>query len=504
MTVAVLLIPLVGAALVWGLRRPRAAAATAVAATIATFLVALFLPGAASIDLPWLPALGIGFRLDPGGASSVLVLAAALTMIPTVLTAGSHVGRGAPTFLALLLLMQASLNGLFLASDAVLMYVFWEATLIPSLLLLGLFGRDHRRRAVTKYLIYAIAGSFVMLASVVALRPISGATSYAFAELVPATQALSVVVQGWLFAGFTLAFAVKLPLFPLHSWLIDFHRENHPSGAADVAGTLYKVGGFGFFAWAIPLLPQGAEAFQPWLLTLAAVTAVWGALAATQQKDLKSVLAYASLSHMGIVGVGVFSLTPAGLNGAMLLLAAQMLSTGGMFLIAGMLYRRRHDFALDAYGGLARSAPALAGVTLLVLFAFIGVPGLSNFPGEFMALLGATSATPLLGGLATLAVIAAGVYGVNVYQRLFQGRPGERTADLRGAEVAVLAPIVAGILWLGLTPAPQLERIETASQVALAYQLQAERPTGPDGAELEAALAPAVTPGEPLAEGGER
>jgi NADH-quinone oxidoreductase subunit M len=169
-----------------------------------------------------------------------------------------------------------------------------------------------------------------------------------------------------------------------------------------------------------------------------------------------------------------------------------------------MLYRRRHDFALDAYGGLARSAPALAGVTLLVLFAFIGVPGLSNFPGEFMALLGATSATPLLGGLATLAVIAAGVYGVNVYQRLFQGRAGERTADLRGAEVAVLAPIVAGILWLGLTPAPQLERIETASQVALAYQLQAERPTGPDGAEFEAAIAPAVTPGEPLADGGER
>ncbi len=492
MTAAVVLIPLIGAAAAW--RAPaRLAGIIAMAAAVATFLVALFLPGALAVEADWLPALGIGVRLDPTGASSVLVLAAALTMIPTVLTAATHAGPRAPTFLALLLVMQASLHGLFLSSDLVLTYVFWEATLIPSLLMLGLFGRERRRGAVTKYLIYAVSGSFLMLASILALRPLSGAESYAFADLLPATRALGPVAQGWLFAGFTAAFAVKLPLFPLHSWLIDFHRQNHPSGAADVAGTLYKVGGFGFFAWAIPLLPLGAQAFQPWLLTLAAVTALWGALAATQQKDLKSLLAYASLSHMGIIGVGLFSLTVAGMNGAMMLLAAQMLSTGGMFLLSGMLYRRRHGFELDRFGGLAKSAPALAGVTLLTLFASIGVPGLSNFPGEFLALMGAFDANPWLGGLAALAVIAAGVYGVNVYQRLFQGAPGERTADLRGAEVAVLAPIVAGILWLGLSPAPQLERIDQAAQWALTIE-----------AEGDAAAPETPVAGPVAARGGER
>jgi NADH-quinone oxidoreductase subunit M len=497
MTAAVVLIPLIGALIAW--RSPeRIAGVVALASTVLTFLTSLFLFGALPVDVAWLPAVGVGVRLDPAGASSVLVLAAALTMIPTVLTAATHVGSRVGTFLALLLLMQTSLNGLFLASDLVLAYVFWEATLIPSLLLLGIFGREQRRGAVTKYLIYAVSGSFLMLVAILAMRPLSGAASYAFADLLPATRALDPVVQGWLFAGLAAAFAVKLPLFPLHSWLIDFHRQNHPSGAADVAGTLYKVGGFGFFAWAIPLLPLGAEAFRPWLLTLAAITALWGALAATQQKDLKSLLAYASLSHMGLVGVGVFSLTAAGMNGAMLLLAAQMLSTGGLFLISGMLYRRRHGFELDHFGGLARSAPALAAVTLLTLFASIGVPGLSNFPGEFLSLMGGVTASPWIGGLATLSVIAAGVYGVNVYQRLFQGRAGERTADLRGPEVAVLAPIVAGILWLGLAPGPQVERIDQATRVALSLEVEAP------AAELPSADPRAVADGPDLALGGER
>ena len=507
MTAAAILIPLVAAIVAWRLPR-RVAAVVALVGTIATFLVATFLAGAPALEIAWLPALGIGFRLDPAGVSSVLILAASLTMIPTVLVAGRHVGeRDAPAFLALLLVMQASLNGLFLASDLVLTYVFWEATLIPSLLMLGLFGGDRRRGAVTKYLIYAVSGSFLMLASILALRPLSGAESYAFADLLPATRALDPVTQAWLFAGFAAAFAVKLPLFPLHSWLIDFHRQNHPSGVADVAGTLYKVGGFGFFAWAIPLLPAGAQAFQPWLLTLAAVTAVWGGLAATQQKDLKSLMAYMSLSHMGLVGIGVFSLTAAGMNGAMILLAAQMLSTGGLFLLSGMLHRRRDTFELDAFGGLAKSAPALAAVTLLVLFAAIGVPGLSNFPGEFMSLMGGYAASPWLISFAALgSVVAAGVYGVNTYQRLYQGRAREGTRDLNGLEVLVIAPILAGILWLGLAPAPQIARIDAATVVALELEVETtDETTGqtPAGAAERLANGQEAVPAPDLALGGE-
>lgn len=459
MTLAAILVPLAAAALLAATPR-RLQAVPALGGSIATFLVALYLPGDAGVSVAWLPAAGITFSVDPRGAASVLVLAASLAMVPAVLTALLHVDRRRGLFLALLLGMQAMLNGLFLSKDLVLTYVFWEATLIPSLMMLGGWGLQHRQRALGKYLVYAIAGSFLMLVGILALRPLSGAESYRLADLLAVTPTLAGVTQTWLFVAFTAAFAVKLPLWPLHSWLIDFHDQNHPSGAADVAGTLYKVGGFGFFAWAIPLLPTGAEALQPLLLTLAAVTALYGALAATQQQDLKRLIAYASLSHMGLVGVGVFSLHPAGMTGAMALLAAQMFSTGGLFLLAGMLRRRGGSFALERFGGMARSAPALAAVTLLVLFAAIGVPGLSNFPGEFMSLLGAAQFNLLLAALATLAVVAAGAYGVNVYQRLFQGAAQRPVADLDGLEVLVLAPVLAGVLWMGLAPGPQMERID--------------------------------------------
>lgn len=469
MTLAMLVLPLLGAAAA-AVAPGRLAVAGALASALATFGVSAFLSGAGAVSVAWLPALGIDVTLDPFGVRSVLATTAALTMVPVVLTAGRQAPAQRRTYLTALLLMHATLNGVFLATDLVLMYVFWEATLLPSLFLLGTFGGPGRRGAVTKYLVYAITGSFLMLASILALVPASGAASYAFADLLPAARALDPVVQTWLFAGFAAAFAVKLPLFPLHAWLIDFHRQNPPSGVADVAGTLYKVGGFGFFAWAIPLLPDGAAAFQPLLLALAAATALWGGLAATRQEDLKSMLAYMSLSHMGVVALGVFSLTPVGLTGAMFLLAAQMLSTGALFLLAGMLHARTGQYGFAHYGGLAKSAPALAAVTLFALFAAIGVPGLSNFPGEFLALAGGFAASPWLGGVAALgSVVAAGVYGVNTYQRLFQGPPGERRADLGPAEILVVAPLIVGILWLGLAPAPQLERIDASAAVATTH-----------------------------------
>lgn len=465
MTLAALLLPLATAGLLAVVRGARPARALALLGTVATFAVALLLPGGAGVSVPWIPGFGATFSLAPDGASSVLVTTAALAMIPTVLWAGLRVERSPHAFLALLLAMQAGLNGIFLAKDLVLYYVFWEATLIPSLLLLGIWGGARRREAATKYLLYAVAGSFLMLIAILALKPLSGAVSYRFADLLAATPALPARTQAWLFAGFAAAFAVKLPIWPLHGWLVDFHEQNHPSGAADVAGTLYKVGGFGFFAWAVPLLPDGAALLAPVGLALAAFTALYAATIACAQTNLKRLLAYASLSHMGIVGAGVFALQATGAGGAMYLLAAQMLSTGGMFLLAGMLHARRGTFELEAYGGLARSAPALAAVTLLVLFASIGVPGLANFPGEFLSLLGAFEASPWIAAVATLSVIAAGVYGVGLFQRLYQGREARPTRDLAPLELVVLAPVLAGILWLGLTPAPQLERIETQARL---------------------------------------
>jgi NADH-quinone oxidoreductase subunit M len=354
----------------------------------------------------------------------------------------------------------------------VLFYVFWELSFVLSLLMLGIFGREGRREAAQKYLIYAIAGSLLMLVTILALKPLSGAVSYRINDLLFAVPQLDLNTQLWLFVGFGLAFAVKLPLWPVHGWLIPFHEHNHPSGVADVAGTLYKVGGWGFFAWALPLLPAASHVAAPVMLTLAAFTAVYAAVIATTQTNLKRLLAYASLSHMGIVGVGLFGLHLAGLNGAMYLLAAQMLSTGGLFLISGMLYQRKQSFELDDFGGLAKSAPALAALSLFVLFASIGVPGLSNFPGEFLSLLGAFHSNAYLAAFACLAVIAAGVYGVNLYQRLFQAEQKEAVDDIGSFELIILAPVIAGILWLGVSPNPQLERIEVQSR--LAQQVYAE------------------------------
>ncbi len=445
-----ILLPLIAAALIAALPAARATVVATFAAGV-TFGVATQLGGAAAINLPWIDSLGVGVRFAPTGASAMLVIAASLAMIPTLVQAGRTADRPRVAAVSLLAFLGA-LNGLFLASDLVLMYVFWELSLIPTLVLLAAFGLDRKRAALMKYVAYAFAGSLMMLASIAAIRPLSGAESYALSDLQAATTALPAGVQAWLFAGFAAAFMVKLPILPLHAWLIDVHRQNHPAGFADVAGTLYKVGGFGLFAWSIPLLPAGAAALQPALLPLAAVTALWGALAATQQTDLKSFIAYGSLSHMGIVGVGVLSLTPAGMTGGMLLLAAQMLSTGALFLLAGMLHARRGTFEFTSFGGLGATAPALAGVTTLIMFAFVGVPGLSNFPGEFLALMGAFNASAAWGVVAVTSVVAAGVYGVNALHKVFLGGKTGETADLSRPEWGVLAFFLAGILWFGVNP----------------------------------------------------
>ncbi len=464
----------------------------AVFGVLATFVLSLFAVGdAGRLAVPWIPSLGAWIALDATGAGGVLIRVATLIMLPTVLWAGARVERAPHRFLAALVATIAGLAGIFLARDLLLFYVFWDLTLVPSLILLGGWGLAHRRAAVVKYLLYAVAGSFAMLVSILALRPLADAAGYRFDQLLAAVPLLDPVTQAWLFGAFAFAFAVKLPMFPVHAWLIDVHEQNHPSGAADVAGTLYKVGGFGLFAWALPLLPEGATALAPLGLALGAFTAVYGAVIATRHVHLKRALAYASLSHMGIVAVGLFSLHLAGQSGAMALLAAQMATTGGMFLLSGMLFDRRGTFDIDAFGGVARAAPALASVALVITFASIGVPGLANFPGEFLSLLGAYAASPVAAVVAVLAVIGAGAFGVNLYQRVFQGDArGVATVDLKPLEIAVLAPVLAVILWLGVAPAAPLATFER-------HVVEA--------GELAAAAAAAPSPAAPaLADGGAR
>ena len=465
MTLAVIFIPVIAAFALLIVNDKKIQSVIAFLAAILTFVASLFLSNANPISKLWIPGFNSYFELNPLGAASVLVLVASLVMIPTILYASRQIEENTGSFLALLLFMQAGLNGIFLAKDLVLFYLFWEATLIPSLLMLGIWGRKNRRKAVVKYLIYAVGGSFFMLISILAIKPLSGAISYRFADLYAVTPKLPVQTQIWLFLGFSAAFLVKQPIWPLHSWLVSFNEENHPSGVADVMGTLYKVGAFGFFAWAMPLLPDAAKAVSPILMVFAALSAVYAIVLATAQTNLKRALAYASLSHMGIVGMGIFALNIIGSNGAVFLLAAQMLSTGGLFLITGMLYERRQSFEMDDYGGIAKSAPMLAAFALLIIFTSIGVPGLANFPGEFMSLMGAFQTSVGSTAVAALAVIGAGVFGVNLYQKIFQAHERHRVADLDRLELIVLIPIIAGIIWLGLAPNLELAKIELQSRL---------------------------------------
>jgi len=467
MSLAVLLVPFLAAIVVAFTPVRGIAYGIALLSTFTTFVLSLFLADSAVISQLWIPGFGAFFELSAAGAATALIPVAALVMIPTVYYAGYKITERTASMLALLLAMQAGLNGIFLAKDLIMFYVFWEATLIPSVLMLGIWGRKERRQAALKYLIYAVAGSFIMLISILAIKPLSGAVSYRISDLLLATPNLAIGTQIWLFLGLAIGMAVKLPLWPLHGWLIDFNEQNHESGVADVAGTLYKVGGFGFFAWALPLLPAAANSIGVLFLILSAFTAVYAAMIATSQTHLKRFLAYASLAHMGVVGVGIFGLHIAGLNGAVFLLAAQMLSTGGLFFISGMLYERKGTFDMSAYGGLSKSAPALAAMTLFILFTSIGVPGLANFPGEFMSLMGAFQSNAWIASFATLSVIAAGVYGVNAYQRIYQGEQKEAIKEISSAEAFVLIPLIAGILWLGLAPAASLNHIDKQAAIAV-------------------------------------
>lgn len=477
MNVLLILVPLLTALLVALTRKSsRLVQATAFIGGVATFLLTLNLDGAEPFIGRWLPGVGVSFALDSGGASAVLLLVAALVMIPTLQFASKQ-GEQSGAFVALLLVAHAGLNGIFLARDLVVFYVFWEATLIPGLIMLGLFGGQKRVAALVKYLVYAVLGSFVMLIAIIATKTLSGAASFHITDLMIATTSLTFETQVWLFIGFAVGMAVKLPIWPLHSWLITFNEENHHSGVADIFGTLYKVGGFGFFLWALPMLPLGAEAVSPYLLALGVITAVYGAFAAAGEKHLKRFLAYASLSHMGIVAAGLFALDMVGASGAIYLLAAQMASTGALFLMSGFLYRRYQTFDLAAYGGLAKSAPAFAAISLLMIFASIGVPGLSNFPGEFMALMGTFQTSTALGVLAIATVITAGAYGVNLYHKIFLG--GERAVkrDLSAFELALFVPFIVSVIWLGFFSYPHLRNIDQHTNMIEIQMERAHTPT---------------------------
>ncbi|MFN3266225.1 MAG: NuoM family protein [Deinococcales bacterium] len=432
----------------------------------------------------WLPELGIKYAVALDGVSLLLSLVTCI-MVPLGLYYLTTRDDGKlNAFYPLALAMQTGILGIYAARDLILFYVFFEGTLIPSLFLLGRYGRAKRIQALTTMALYTVFGGLLMLVSIIALRLMTGSPSFLLEDIVRGLRlpmadvnvfGLTIHPKVFMLLGFLLALAVKTPLFPMHAWLPEFHAQNHPSGVADLMGTLYKVGGYALFRFVTPMFGSEIQAAQGWLMGLAAFTALYGAWIAFAQTDFKRLLAYAGISHMGLVALGVFSLHPAGISGAMLLLAFQGIYSSALFLVVGMLERRfiafegglegkekalDHALEIGRVRGLAASAPAFAGVALLLWFASIGVPGLAGFIGEYSILLGAYQANPWAAALALTTVVASAAFALYAYQRTWYEVPSHHVADLGNKEWRVLVPVVALVVILGVYSTPALELVK--------------------------------------------
>jgi NADH-quinone oxidoreductase subunit M len=415
----------------------------------------------------WYEPWGIGWNVGVDGISLFLV---ALTVIlfPISLLASTSVTKRPKSYIVSMLVLETGLLGVFLTLDLLVFFVFFEIVLVPMYLLIGVWGSDRRVYAAVKFFIYTAFGSALLLASILFLGVMAGdelgAPTFDFVALLG--MEISSTAQMWLFCGFALAFAIKVPLFPLHTWLPDAHTEAPTAGSVLLAGVLLKLGTYGLLRFNLTLFPDASVRLAPWMAGLAVVGIIYGALVAIVQPDIKRLVAYSSVSHLGFIVLGIFALTNQGLQGGVIQMVNHGLTTGALFLLVGMIYERRHTRQISDYGGLASVMPVYAGFFLFMAFASIGLPGLNGFIGEFKVLLGSYLSLPAFSIVAAFGVILAAVYLLWAYERMFTGEISNEEnrglRDLGGREVAVLIPLAVLVLFLGLYPKPVLDRIEPA------------------------------------------
>src|SRR5262245_55414605 len=484
-------LPALGALLIALLPRDRdgLVKATSFAITAATFVVSLPLYvrfNAANAGYQfvenrgWMPSLGISYHVGVDGLSVLLVLLTTFLTPLTLLSAWHSIESRWTEFAITMLLLETGMVGVFVALDLFLFYVFWEAMLIPMYLIIGIWGGPNRVYAAVKFILYTLAGSLLMLVAILALYFQHGSATgnYTFDLPVLAQFVLPAGLgQNLLFLAFALAFAIKVPMFPFHTWLPDAHTEAPTPGSVILAGVLLKMGTYGFLRFCLPLFPQASLTFAPWMFALAVVGIIYGAWVSTIQPDLKRLVAYSSVSHLGFVVLGLFTLTPQGMVGGLIQMINHGLSTGALFLGVGMLYERRHTRLIAEFGGLWKVVPALSALFLVVALSSLGLPGLNGFVGEFLVLLGAFQVDRTIAVLATTGIIFAAVYLLWVYQRVFFGvithEVNRRLPDLSVREWAVLLPILVLIVWIGVYPAAFTAKTEVSAQ-ALIAQVQSK------------------------------
>jgi len=424
----------------------------------------------------WIPQFGISYHLGIDGISLFLVILTTLLISLSLLySGGGDIEMRAREFCFFMFVLETGLLGALLSIDLFLFYVFWEVMLVPMYFLIGIWGHGRKIYATFKFVLFTMLGSLLMLVAILylagAARTYLGHFTFDLPELyrIPLTR-----TEGrWLFAGFAIAFAIKVPMWPVHTWLPDAHTEAPTAGSVILAGVMLKMGTYGFLRFAIPLFPVAAVEAVPIFMTLAVIGIIYGALVAMVQPDLKRLVAYSSVSHLGFVMLGIFALDPQGVEGAIYQMLNHGVSTGGLFLLVGMIYLRRHTRDISEFGGLWKSVPIYAGIFMVVMLSSIGLPGLNGFVGEFLILLG-TFLGPLWWWFAAIAVagiILGALYMLYAYERVMWGpitkAVNESLADLNRREIAVMVPLMALMLLMGLYPRPLLSRMEPSVRALL-------------------------------------
>jgi NADH-quinone oxidoreductase subunit M len=485
--------PLVGAVLIGFLPdgRVRLLRGAALAVTLATFalsigVLASFDPGVAGFQqvtrAEWVPEWGIAYITGVDGVSLWMIMLTTFIMPLSVLASWS-VERRAKAYFIFLLALETGMLGVFAALDLFLFYLFWEASLVPMYFVIGMWGYGRRIYAAMKVFRFTLAGSLLMLVAILFVYFNSGQGTFDYQALLGAPFALG--TQRLLFLAFFASFAVKVPLVPLHTWLPDAHTEAPTAGSVVLAALLLKLGAYGLIRFAIPLFPDAARELVPLIMTLAMIGIVYGAMVAIVQRDLKRLVAYSSVAHLGFVVLGVFVGTIQGMSGGILQMVNHGLSTGALFMLVGALYERRHTRLIADFGGLARSVPVMAGVFLFVALSSLGLPGLNGFVGEFLVLLGTFLGYRWWVVPAAFGIVLAAIYLLWAYQRVFHGEPSEANrglVDLRAREVAMLAPLIALIAFIGVYPEPFLDRIEPSARRVVAQLRESSALPGGEGA----------------------
>lgn len=437
-------------------------------------------------EYAWIPAWGVSYRVGIDGISLLMVLLTTFTMPLAVLGSWNYIKKMERAFYALLLVLTTGMLGVFMALDLFVFYIFWELMLIPMYFLIGVWGGPRRVYAAIKFFIYTFVGSLLMLVAILTLYVMvgreTGVYDFSYQHILLNVHAVDQWAF-WLFAAFALAFAIKVPMFPFHTWLPDAHVEAPTAGSVVLAGILLKMGTYGFLRFALPFFPDVAThpTVVSIIVTLSVVGIIYGALVAMVQPDFKKLIAYSSVSHLGFVMLGIWALTLQSIEGALLIMVSHGISTGALFFMAGMLSERRHTREIAEFGGLAKVVPAFAAVLTLVCLSSIGLPGTNGFIGEFLVLIGSFGRYPWATAIAASGVIFAAAYLLWALQRIIYNKLDKQEnaemADLSMREYIVLGPLLICILWIGLFPGPFLKRVEASVDNLITHvQVQTEEP----------------------------